>query len=76
MVSFPQVPPPDYPYGLFCYVSCHSKIGYNVNLLFAELKPICHLLALLGTHQIFHVSGLSVKADGTVWYCEYRPDRF
>jgi hypothetical protein len=23
----------------------------------AELKPICHLLALLGAHHIFHVSG-------------------
>jgi len=24
----------------------------------AELNPICHLLALLGAHHIFHVSGL------------------
>ena len=23
----------------------------------AELNPICHLLALLGAHYIFHVSG-------------------
>jgi len=29
----------------------------------AELNPICHLLALLGAHHIFHVSGLRVKAD-------------
>jgi transposase len=27
----------------------------------AELNPICHLLALLGAHHIFHVSGLRVK---------------
>jgi len=26
-------------------------------------NPICHLLALLGTHLIFHVSGLRVKGD-------------
>jgi hypothetical protein len=31
------------------------------NLLNAELNPICHLLALLGAHHIFHVSGLRVK---------------
>jgi hypothetical protein len=31
------------------------------NPLNAELKLICHLLALSGTHRIFHVSGLSVK---------------
>jgi hypothetical protein len=33
----------------------------NVNPLNAELNPICHLLALLGAHLIFHVSGLRVK---------------
>jgi len=32
-----------------------------VNPLNAELNPICHLLALLGAHLIFHVSGLRVK---------------
>jgi hypothetical protein len=26
-----------------------------------ELNPICHMLALLGAHHIFHVSGLRVK---------------
>jgi transposase len=26
-----------------------------------ELNPICHLLALLEAHHIFHVSGLRVK---------------
>ena len=31
------------------------------NPLNAELNPICHLLALLGAHYIFHVSGLRVK---------------
>ena len=32
-----------------------------LNPLDAELNPICHLLALLGAHHIFHVSGLRVK---------------
>jgi hypothetical protein len=33
----------------------------NINPLKAELNPICHLLALLGAHHIFHVSGLRVN---------------
>ena len=32
-----------------------------INPLNAELNPIYHLLALLGAHHIFHVSGLRVK---------------
>jgi len=32
-----------------------------INPLNAELNAICHLLALLGAHHIFHVSGLRVK---------------
>ena len=38
----------------------HCKL--YINPLNAELNPICHLLALLGAHHIFHVSGLRVKA--------------
>jgi len=34
----------------------------TINPLNAELNPICHLLALLGAHHTFHVSGLRVKA--------------
>ena len=33
----------------------------NLNPLNAELNPICHLLALLGTHPILHVSRIRVK---------------
>jgi hypothetical protein len=33
----------------------------NINPLNAKLNPICHLLALLGTPHIFHVSGLRIK---------------
>jgi len=33
-----------------------------INTSNAELNPICHLLALLGAHHIFHVSGLRVNA--------------
>jgi len=38
-----------------------SKDIKNINSLNAELNYTCHLLALLGAHQIFHVSGLRVK---------------
>ena len=33
----------------------------DVNLLNAELNPICHLLALLEAHNILHVSRIRVK---------------
>ena len=37
-------------------------IGRTVlNTLNAELNPICHLLALLGSHLIFHISRIRVK---------------
>ena len=36
-------------------------LNTSINPLKAELNPICHLLALLGAHHIFHVSGLRVK---------------
>ena len=38
---------------------------FNINPINAELNPISHLLALLGAHHIFHVSGLRVKPGGT-----------
>jgi len=30
----------------------------DINPLNAELNPICHLLALVGVHNILHVSGV------------------
>ena len=42
-----------------------KRLSDPVNPLNAELNPICHLLALLGAHHIFHVSVLKVK--GPVW---------
>jgi hypothetical protein len=42
---------------------CEISQPQNVfNTLNAELNPICHLMALLGAHHIFHVSGLRVNA--------------
>jgi len=35
------------------------------NALNAELNPICHLLALLGAHHIFHVSRVRVNRKNT-----------
>jgi len=32
-----------------------------LNPLNAELNPICHLLALLGAHPIFHINRIRVK---------------
>ena len=40
-----------------------------VNPLNAELNPFCHLLALLGAHHIFHVSGLRVNPGFEAYYC-------
>jgi hypothetical protein len=33
----------------------------SLNPLHAELNPICHLLALLGVHHIFHVSRIRIN---------------
>jgi len=41
----------------FCSTECTTRF----NPLNAKLKPICHLLALLGAHHIFHVSGVRVN---------------
>jgi hypothetical protein len=38
-----------------------SHDGLHINTLNAELNPICHLLALLGAHTIFHVSRIRVN---------------
>jgi hypothetical protein len=38
-------------------------ISCFLNPLYAELNPICQLLALLRTHHIFHVSGLRVNVQ-------------
>ena len=39
----------------------HTLLKLELNPLNAELNPICHLLALLGAHLIFHVSRLRVN---------------
>ena len=39
----------------------HHYLRAFFKSLKAELNPICHLLALLGAHHIFDVSGLRVK---------------
>ena len=38
-----------------------SLTAVPINPLNAELNPICHLLALLRTHHILHVSVIRVK---------------
>jgi len=34
---------------------------FRIDLLNAELNPMCHLLVLLGAHHILHVSRIRVK---------------
>ena len=35
----------------------------GINPLNAELNPICHLVALLGSHHILHVGRIRVKEN-------------
>jgi len=44
---------------------CNMQIIFMFNPLNAKLNPIYHLLALLGTHHILHISGVRVKL--TIW---------
>jgi hypothetical protein len=39
----------------------------HVNPLNAQLNPICHLLALLGAHPIFHVSRIRVNISDIIY---------
>jgi hypothetical protein len=45
-----------------------KRIPSIFNPLNAELNPICHLLALLGAHPIFHISRIKVKDESTGSY--------
>ena len=38
------------------------------NPLNAELNSICHLLALLGAHHIFHVSRIRINVNFNVFF--------
>ena len=50
--------------GVWCVCVCVVNRNRKCfNPLNAKLNPICHLLALLGAHHIFHVSGLRVNAE-------------
>jgi len=42
---------------------CQLKVNLSLkfNLLNTELNPICHLLALLVEHPIFHISRIRVN---------------
>jgi hypothetical protein len=41
-------------------VRLHTVTLTHLNPLNTELKPICHLLALLGAHHILHISRIRV----------------
>jgi hypothetical protein len=55
------------PYISFILKSRVSNL-LTFNPLNAELNPICHLLALLGAHLIFHVSRIRVKNRASYIY--------
>jgi len=42
---------------------CRPLKSVKFNPLNAKLNPVCHLLALLGAHHIFHVSRVRVKVQ-------------
>jgi hypothetical protein len=46
----------------------HKNIINHINPLNAQLNPICHLLALLRAHHIFHISRIRVKAQRLSWF--------
>ena len=59
-----------------CQTTLHKRFIISMNTkefnpLNAELNPICHLLALLGAHHVFHVSGLRVKPLIKIPYTVY-----
>ena len=52
---------------------CHHvphNIIVPINPLNAKFNPICHLLALVGAHPIFHISRIRVKC-AVHWYYIY-----
>jgi len=51
-------------------LSYAPAINLTINPLNAELNPICHLLAILGTHHIFHFSRVRVKHGRETQVCE------
>jgi len=47
---------------LWCLCSFFFRnVSYSIYPLKAQLNPICHLLALLEAHHIFHVSRIRVN---------------
>ena len=65
-------------YKFLCLTEVYTLYGLDKHIgmaLNAELNPICHLLALLGAHPIFHVSRIRVKLGAICtqrWLAELR----
>jgi hypothetical protein len=45
---------------------CQNPVEF-ANPLYAELNPICHLLALLGAQHTLHVSRIRVNGQVLLW---------
>ena len=50
-------------YNFQCHYRTKRRWKKRINTLNAESNPICHLLALLRSHHILHVSGVSVRIN-------------
>jgi len=60
------------------YIGLHGKCTFflsNFNPTNAELNPVCHLLALLGSHHILHVSRIRVN-ETSVFSVDFRKIHF
>jgi hypothetical protein len=56
-----------YVHCLSCFILlAYINIHIEINPLNTKLNPICHLLALVGAHPIFHVSRIRAK-----WHPEF-----
>jgi len=52
----------DSEFSLSCVNRIFKQFSQKIfNPLYAELNPICHLLALLGAHHILHFSRIRIK---------------
>jgi len=54
----------------YCYICFFiALLDKDFNPLKAQLNPICHLLALLGAHNILHVSRIRVNRNIRITLC-------
>jgi len=62
----------------FCNNAYNIRVWQHpiINPLNTELNPVCHLLALLGAHHIFHVSKIRVKVGIVICFIWTKDSEF